>query len=250
MGRGKCEIRIGTSGWHYEHWRGRFYPDSLPKDKWLQFYTNHFGSVEINNTFYQLPKPRSLKRWHDLVPPTFLYAVKANRFITHVRKLKNASESLERFFGSIEILQEKLGPILYQLPPSLRKDLDLLEGFIKLLPKKFFAAFEFREKSWYTAETFELLNKYGLGFCIHDMSGLATGRVVTGDIIYIRFHGATGRYAGNYPDAVLQDWAEWIKQHRKKVRGVYVYFNNDANAYAVYNARTLKEQLLQLTTVG
>lgn len=149
---------------------------------------------------------------------------------------------LERFFERINILAEKLGPVLYQLPPSMHKDLDLLASFIKLLPKKQLGIFEFRHESWYCDDTFTMLDKSGVGFCIHDMPGKETPRIITGDVIYIRFHGPTGKYQGNYSETTLQDWANWLKEHIKEARCIYAYFNNDIGGHAVRNAKTLKEQ--------
>ena len=157
MSQAKCDIRIGTSGWHYGHWAGPFYPADLPKDKWLEYYAQHFDTVEINNTFYHLPKEQSLKRWHKLAPKDFIYSVKANRYITHIKRLKDSQEVLDRFFGRVRLLKKKLGPVLYQLPPGLHKDLGRLESFIKLLPKQRPSVFEFRHESWYCEDTFELL---------------------------------------------------------------------------------------------
>jgi len=241
MSKAKCDFRIGTSGWYYDHWCGRFYPDDWPKSKWFEYYARHFDTVEINNTFYHLPKEQTLQRWHKIAPKDFLYAVKANRYITHIKKLNDAAEPLERFFERVNLLKSRLGPILYQLPPSLQKDLDLLEAFIKLLPKRKTAVFEFRHKSWYEDDTYELLNKSGTCLCIHDMPGKESPRIVTGDIIYIRFHGTTGRYSGSYLKSQLQNWAKWLKEQAQKVSAIYVYFNNDEHAHAIKNAKQLRE---------
>lgn len=241
MSKADCDIRIGTSGWYYDHWKERFYPAELPRSKWFEYYARHFDTVEINNTFYHLPKEQTLQRWHELAPENFLFAVKANRYITHIKKLNDASEPLERFFERVNLLKDKLGPILYQLPPSLHKNLDLLAGFIKLLPKDKLAVFEFRHESWYADETFDLLGKSGVGFCIHDMPGNESPRIVTGEIIYLRFHGTTDRYAGSYPKSQLQDWANWLKTQARKARAIYVYFNNDSQAHAIKNAQQLKD---------
>ncbi|MBA7648607.1 hypothetical protein ES703_56395 [subsurface metagenome] len=241
MSKAKCDIRVGTSGWHYEHWRELFYPPGLPKSKWFEHYAQHFDTVEINNTFYHLPKETSLKRWHKQAPKNFLYAVKANRYITHIKRLKDTSQELKRFFDRIGLLKSRLGPILYQLPPSLHKDLDLLETFIKLLPKKVPAVFEFRHNSWFSEDAFKLLNKYNAGFCVHDLSGKETPRVVTADIIYVRFHGPTGKYEGDYSKSMLQSWAKWLKEHTKEARSVYAYFNNDIGGHAITNAKQLRE---------
>jgi uncharacterized protein YecE (DUF72 family) len=242
MSKADCEIRIGTSGWYYDHWSGRFYPADLPKSKWFEYYAQYFDTVEINNTFYHLPKEQTLQRWHTIAPKNFLYAVKANRYITHIKKLKDAAGPLERFLDIAGLLKSRLGPILYQLPPSLQKDLDLLEDFIKLLPKRKTAVFEFRHESWYSDDTYNLLDKTGVGFCIHDMPGKESPRIVTGGVIYVRFHGTTGRYSGSYSKSQLQNWANWLKDQAKNVRSIYVYFNNDAQAHAIKNAKQLKEE--------
>jgi len=257
MSKAKCDIRIGTSGWHYGHWAGPFYPADLPKDKWLEYYAQHFDTVELNNTFYHLPKPQFLKRWHNLTPKNFLYAVKVSRYITHIKKLKGTSEELTRFLDLAALLGKKLGPILYQLPPSLHKDLDRLESFLQVLHSVILngaqrseeslsrrpdSVFEFRHESWYCKDTYKLLREFNVGFCIHDLSGNESPKVITGDIIYVRFHGTTGRYSGCYSKSMLANWAKWLKDRAKDVRGIYVYFNNDACAYAVRNAKELKEQ--------
>ncbi|MBN2317225.1 MAG: DUF72 domain-containing protein [Sedimentisphaerales bacterium] len=244
MRKTNCVIRIGTSGWYYDHWKEVFYPTGLAKSKWFEHYAQHFDTVEVNNTFYHLPKEQTLQRWYEIAPKDFLYAVKANRFITHIKKLKDVSEPLERFFERVNLLKARLGPILYQLPPSLHKDLDRLVSFIQLLPKTKTAVFEFRHKSWYEDDTFELMSKLGVGFCIHDMPGKESPRIVTGDIIYVRFHGTTGRYAGNYPKSALQNWADWLKDQSKKSRAIYAYFNNDIDGHAIKNAKQLKGQFL------
>ncbi len=240
MGTGSCDIRIGTSGWHYDHWMGRFYPEKLPKTKWLQHYAQHFNTVEINNTYYHLPRATTVENWRAQAPPGFLYTVKANRYITHMKKLRDAGDEVRRFFEVIDLFGPTLGPILYQLPPSLHKNLELLDAFIKLLPPNSAAVFEFRHPSWYEQDTFDLLNSHRAGFCTHDMQGKASPRAVTGDIAYVRFHGTTGRYAGSYPDEMLQDWAAWLKAQQPSVRAVFAYFNNDVQGHAVANATTLK----------
>jgi len=240
-----CDIRIGTSGWYYEHWKQRFYPTGLAKSKWFEHYAQHFDTVEINNTFYRLPKPQTITRWRQLAPRGFLYAVKANRYITHIKRLKDTSEALERFFDVVGLLKEKLGPILYQLPPTFQIDLDLLKSFIRLLPEKPAAVFEFRDKSWYVGETFELLCKLRVGFCIHDMAGNESPRSVVSDIIYIRFHGSTGRYSGSYSKSDLQGWAKWLKEYKHEALAVHAYFNNDIDGHAINNAKQLREELLR-----
>jgi uncharacterized protein YecE (DUF72 family) len=240
MGNGSCDIRIGTSGWHYDHWKGRFYPEKLPQTKWLQHYAQHFNTVEINNTYYHLPRSTTVENWRAQAPPGFVYAVKANRYITHMKKLRDAGEEVKRFFDVVNLFGPTLGPVLYQLPPSLHKNLDLLDEFIKLLPRKSTAVFEFRHESWYEQDTLNLLNNHAVGFCVHDMLGKESPRAVTGDIAYVRFHGTTGRYAGSYTDEMLQEWSAWLKSQSRTARAVYAYFNNDVQGHAVANALTLK----------
>lgn len=242
MSKAKCDIRIGTSGWHYADWQGRFYPEKLAKNKWFEHYAKEFDTVEINNTFYHQPKETTFQNWRKQAPKNFLFTVKANRFITHIKRLKEPEEPLERFFKGALLLKENLGPVLYQLPPGFHKDLDRFESFLKVLPEKLIAVFEFRHKSWFSDDIYKLLDDFNVGFCIHDMPGMKVPRVVTSDVIYIRFHGPTGRYQGNYSKSALQKWAEWIGENIKGKKAVFAYFNNDYNAYAVNNAKALKEQ--------
>jgi uncharacterized protein YecE (DUF72 family) len=242
MGKAKCDIRIGTSGWHYDDWKELFYPAQMAKHKWFEYYSKHFDTVEINNTFYQLPKEQTFENWHKQAPKDFLFTVKANRYITHIKRLKEPRDSLKRFFERVRLLKENLGPVLYQLPPNFHKDLDRLATFMKFLPRDRTAVFEFRHESWFCEDTYKLLSKFNAAFCIHDLVDIPTPRVITGDIIYIRFHGPTGKYQGNYSKSALQNWAKWIKENIKGNKGVYAYFNNDIHAYAVQNAKTLKEQ--------
>ena len=243
MSRASGEIRVGTSGWHYEHWRGRFYPEGLPKTKWFEHYAQHFDTVEVNNTFYRLPRTTTVEHWRAKAPKGFVYVVKANRYITHIKKLRHSAEEVGRFFEVMGLLEEALGPVLYQLPPSLRKDLKLLDDFIALLPRRPRAVFEFRHPSWYEQDTFDLLNKRGMVLCVHDMSGRGSPRIVTGGMVYVRFHGTSGRYAGNYTDAMLQDWADWLNDRRQDVSAIHAYFNNDIDGHALHNARALRDMM-------
>lgn len=243
MAKNQPQIRVGTSGWHYDHWKGRFYPEELKKSDWLGFYMQHFDTVEINNTFYHLPKETFVERWHKQAAKNFICTVKANRYLTHIKKLKDTSEEITRFFERMKLLGVNLGPVLYQLPPNLHKNLKLLADFLELLPEKRLGVFEFRHDSWYCDKIYELLDKHGLGFCTHDMPGKVSPRIVTGKLLYLRMHGATGRYSGNYPDKILKGWAKWIKNNAGE-RYVYAYFNNDYNAHAVNNAKQLCKMLV------
>lgn len=237
------DIWIGTSGWQYDHWRERFYPDKLPKSRWFEHYAQRFDTVEINSTFYHLPKAGTVEKWRRAAPEGFTYVAKANRYITHIKKLREAAEEVGRFFEVIDLFEDTLGAVLYQLPPSLHKDLERLDAFIECLPERRHAVFEFRHLSWYDDATFDLLKRRKVAFCVHDMAGRQSPRVVTGEVVYVRFHGTTGRYAGTYTDAMLEEWAGWLKGQQKTVRAVYAYFNNDVEGHAVNNARTLRSLL-------
>lgn len=243
MAGNQTQIRVGTSGWHYDDWSGRFYPEDLKKGDWLSFYMQHFDTVEINNTFYHLPKETTVKNWHKQAAKNFVFTVKASRYITHIKKLKDAAEGLTTFYERMRLLGSNFGPVLFQLPPNIHRNTKLLAEFLDLLPKRRLGVFEFRHESWYCDEVYELLDKGGLGFCTHDMPGKASPRIVTGKLLYLRLHGTTGRYSGNYPAKTLRDWAVWIKKSAEG-RKVFAYFNNDYNAYAVKNAKQLRELLV------
>lgn len=234
--------RVGTSGFSYGHWRGTFYPERLPQRRWLEHYAEHFDTVELNNPFYRLPSEKSMVGWRDRVPEGFRYAVKASRFITHVKQLREVEDATETFLARAGVLGERLGPVLYQLPPGMGRDPELLEGFLAALPPGVKHVVEFRNRSWYDEEVLELLRRHGVGFCVHDMKDLESPLVATADFAYLRFHGPTGTYAGNYPEETLRCWAERIAG-MGDLRETYVYFNNDIGGHAVHNARTLRELL-------
>ncbi len=238
----KTNVRIGTSGWYYNHWHGLFYPKTIAKHKWFEHYSKQFDTVEINSSYYHFPKPENVRKWYKSGPEDFIYAVKANRYITHLKKLRNVESQLTDFLQTVSILKEKLGPVLFQLPPSLHRDFSLLKDFLSLLDDKTASVFEFRHKSWYEDKCFSLLDDFNAGLCMHDMAGSQTPRVVTGNMIYIRFHGTSGKYAGSYDKKTLAGWAGWIKKN-KKAKDCFVYFNNDYKAYAVKNAKTLIKML-------
>jgi len=232
---------IGTSGWMYPHWEGAFYPQGLPKGRWLDFYARHFPTVEINNTFYCLPGEAAFQRWHQQAPPTFRYAVKANRYITHIRRLRDCADALERFLSRVRLLGDNLGPILYQLPPNWHLNLERLESFLRLLPNDLHHVFEFRDASWLVEPVFHLLEKYGAGFCIVSLPGLECPMRATGSTVYIRFHGQEVLYGDRYPRETLAQWAGHIRNFLAAGHQVYAYFNNDAFGYAVENAQELTQ---------
>jgi len=234
---------VGTSGWHYEHWRGRFYPAELSKPRWLEFYARSFKTVELNNSFYHLPSEKAFANWRESSPEGFVYAVKVSRFITHIKKLRNVEDALEKFLERAKLLENKLGPLLYQLPPNLHRNDSLLEEFLSMLPKDLSHVFEFRHESWLDEGVFDLLRRYNAGFCIYDMPDLTTPLEATADFVYVRFHGRGWLYGGSYSDEELSRWAQDIKRLSKNKKTVYIYFNNDAEAFAVQNALTLMRKL-------
>jgi uncharacterized protein YecE (DUF72 family) len=242
----RAQVRIGCSGWVYKHWRGIFYPEDLPQKRWFEFYASEFDTVEINNSFYRLPSGDTFEKWRKQAPPGFCYAVKANRHLTQAKKLKDCEEALERMMSAVQRLSDRLGPILYQLPPSLKLNLARLESFLKILPKGLTSVFEFRNKSWYVPETYDLLDRYGASFCVHDMPGSASDRNAVGRIAYVRFHGGEGKYWGRYSDEGLLSWADWILGEARRGRGVWCYFNNDIHGHAVEDARTLRSMVRQM----
>ncbi len=238
---------IGTSGWSYAHWIKRFYPANIKQSNWLNFYSKHFNSVEINMSFYRFPLPSMLSSWYKKTPKDFTFTLKANRLITHNKKLKNAGSLVKSFYSVASLLKEKLCCILFQLPPNLNKDAERLDKFIKTLPKKYDIVFEFRNESWFSPEIYDILKKNNAGLCI--VSGLGLPKVLkaTSDFSYFRFHGSERAYSSSYTEMQLKHWAKRIKHIQKnkatKIKRIYAYFNNDDNAYAVKNALLLKELL-------
>lgn len=243
------KIHIGCSGWNYRHWRGLFYPAKLPARTWFAHYAECFDTVEINNSFYRLPSAEVFDAWREQAPSGFRYAVKANRFLTHQKKLKDPAEPLARMFGNVLHLGDKLGPILYQLPPRWRLDLRRLHAFLDLLPPGPTHVFEFREPSWMTDVVFEMLDACGASFCTHDMPGMTVPRLAVGRVAYVRFHGSTGKYWGRYSAGQLADWQGWMESERQRGRDVYAYFNNDIHGHAIEDALALK-RLFEPRTTG
>ena len=241
-----AQIRIGCSGWQYKHWHEIFYPKGLAQTRWFAFYAEHFDTVEINSSFYHLPKASTFEKWRDQAPPGFCYAVKANRFITQSKKLLDCEEPMERMMSATRHLGERLGPILYQMPPSFGLNLDRLEAFLQLVPKDVTNVFEFRNKSWYVPETFALLDRHGASFCVHDMRGSAAERIAVGSAAYVRFHGGVGKYWGRYSDERLMAWAEWLVEQARCGRTAWAYFNNDIHGHAIHDAQTLKSMVGQI----
>jgi uncharacterized protein YecE (DUF72 family) len=235
-------LRVGTSGWHYEDWRGPFYPaDMSPKD-FLSFYVEHFNTMEINNSFYHLPTEKAVKAWHDTAPEGFIFAWKVSRFITHIKRLRDVKDSVELVFGRMEGLRHAFGPALFQLPPSFAakpENKDRLVQCLGLLPKDRSCVFEFRHDSWFDDETFHLLSDHNVAFCISDHVDAPSPWVATADFVYVRGHGIQGHYTGRYNGQTLRDWSRSIAEFRREGRDVYVYFDNDVKAAAPKDADTL-----------
>jgi uncharacterized protein YecE (DUF72 family) len=237
------QIRIGCSGWQYRHWRADLYPAELPASRWFAHYATRFDTVEINNSFYRLPPPETFAKWREQAPTRFLYAVKASRFLTHMKKLKDPEDPLSRFFQSARQLGPRLGPVLYQLPPGWRVDLDRFEVFLRALPKGHRHTIEFRDTSWYNPRVFALMQNYSVALCLHDMQGSATDRLAVGPFIYVRFHHGTTKYGGRYSDDRLDDWADWLTQRIADGMDVFAYFNNDTGGHAPRDAARLRDRL-------
>lgn len=242
----KPQIRVGCCGWNYKHWRGIFYPRELGPGEWFGFYARRFDTVEINNTFYKLPEAQVFDGWRQQAPTGFLYAVKASRFLTHMKKLKDAAEPLANILGRARQLGRHLGPVLYQLPPGWRCNEERLAEFLALLPDDLRHVLEFRERSWYAPGILRMLAQRSVSLCVHDMPDSATGPMALGPAAYVRFHGAGGKYTGSYTEAELRPWAEWLAEQHGSGREVYAYFNNDIGGYAIGDALRLREMLARL----
>lgn len=233
-------IHIGTSGWHYKHWEGVFYPEGLATESWLGYYLEHLETVEINNTFYQLPKETTLSKWRESVPEGFVFAVKASRYITHMKKLKDPQNSVNTFLSRIETLGPNLGPILFQLPPNWHFNGERLNAFLDVLPPCRRYAFELRDPDWLNEEAYAILEEHDAAFCIYDFHGRQSPKQVTADFVYVRLHGPYGPYRGKYDAETLAGWAGAISAWRGQGRDVYCYFDNDEAGYAVQNALELR----------
>ena len=233
-------LRVGCSGWQYAHWRGDFYPSGLPAARWLERYAETFDTVEVNNTFYRLPEAKVFAGWARRTPADFLFAVKASRYLTHMLRLTKPRAPLRLFLGRARRLGERLGPVLYQLPPRWRRNLDRLTGFLDALPAGFRHAVEFRDPSWYVPEVYRALESRGVALCLHDHPGSASPREAVGPFVYVRFHGAGERYGGRYPWRKLASAAARLAAERRAGRDVFAYFNNDRGGHAPRDAVRLR----------
>lgn len=236
------ELRVGTSGWQYRHWKGRFYPRELATARWLDHYTTYFDTVELNNPFYRQPERVTFERWRRAVPDDFVYAVKLNRFITHIKRLRIEPDSVERSYGTMAGLGRKAAVVLVQLPPRMKYDAERVERFFRLVaPRRRRHALEPRDASGFSDEALAHLGRRKVALVIGDTPRWPTHVAVTTDLVYLRFHGPERLYASSYDDDTLRSWADRIRSWRAEGRDVYAYFNNDGQAFAVRNALRLRE---------
>jgi len=231
---------IGTSGFYYSDWRGCFYPAKLPAREYLPYYSTRFKSLEVNSTFYRLPLESTLSRWRDITPPGFVFAVKASRFVTHIKRLDDPEGTVAPFLERIRFLGPKLGPVLFQLPSRFPFNGERLDAFCKVLNNDFRYAFEFRDPDWFRRETCDILMKHGMAFCIYDFAGTLSPDMVTAGFVYIRLHGPLkSPYRGAYSAKTLDVWAEKIRRWMKEDKTVYLYFDNTMEGDAVADATKL-----------
>jgi uncharacterized protein YecE (DUF72 family) len=236
---------IGTSGWQYAHWAGRFYPKGLPRSRWLDHYASVFDTVELNTPFYGQPARATFERWRDAVPDSFMYSVKLNRYLTHIKRLAVEADSVERSYGTMGGLGRKLGVVLVQLPPRMRFDAQRTERYLRLVARRRRRhAIEPRDGSWFSEEALALLRRRRAALCIQDSARWSTLKdAVTSDFVYLRFHGPEQLYSSGYSDEQLQDWAGRIAQWLARGLDVYAYFNNDVPDHAPRDARRLREMI-------
>lgn len=240
MNRSGSKIHVGTSGYQYAHWRGRFYPDDLPKSKWLTHYAQSFQTLEINSTFYGLPETETVRHWKEQTPPGFLFALKFSRYGSHTKCLKNPEQTVSTFMDCAEELKSAAGPVLVQLKPNWHCNPERLEHFLDALPSDVRWAFEFRDESWFCEEIYSLLKTHNAAMVIHDMLENHPD-VETADWSYHRFHG--DHYSGHYSPQFLSAFAGRLVKRSRSGREQFVFFNNDAEGCAVDDALNLKRYL-------
>ncbi len=237
-------LAIGCSGFSYDHWRGTFYPEELSQHKWFGFYCTRFSSVELNVTFYRLPKPATFEKWRGETPEPFLFTVKGSRFITHVKRLVEPEEPLELFFGAALGLGDKLGAVLWQFPPGMAADAGRLDRFLTILDRfPVRNALEFRNGSWLNDDMIALCREHNAALCMADWPDFIDDLPLTADFVYLRRHGRGGDYATRYSRSELARDARRIRGYLNGGRDLFIYFNNDARGYAPENALELQEML-------
>jgi uncharacterized protein YecE (DUF72 family) len=233
-------LYVGTSGWTYDGWRNRFYPDEIARKNWLRWYAEQFSTAEVNGSFYRTPSLEAVLAWRAQTPKDFIFSWKASKFITHWKRLlPTAQNSLDLLETRLEVLGPKCGPVLFQLPARFKADTARLADFLAMLRKQRRYAFEFRDKGWYSDQVFELLHKHKIALCLSDHHDAPSPWIATAGHVYVRGHGPTGRYKGSYSDATLRKWAQRIADWQAEGRRVYVYFDNDQKSAAPKDARRL-----------
>lgn len=244
MIKGAEHVWIGTSGWSYKHWLGAFYPAGLPAREHLSFYSERFHTVELNTPFYHLPAETTPAKWREGTPEGFIFAVKASRYITHIKRLADAEDSVHKFLERMAPLGEKFGPVLFQLPPRWHYNEERLRAFVDLLPEGHRYAFEFRDPTWLNPRAYEILRSRNAALCVYDFNFYECPCEVTADFVYVRLHGPAGKYAGLYGPEGLEPWARRIKRWAgPEGLAVYCYFDNDQNAYATRDAQMLNDMI-------
>lgn len=241
------QVRVGTSGWHYKHWLGAFYPPKFPARRMLDFYAARFDAVELNNTFYRLPSPSAVEAWRESTPPDFRFAVKGSRFLTHMKKLQNPEQGIERFFERADLLGGKMGPVLWQLPPQWEANAARLGAFLRALPAWHRYAFEFRHESWNSPAVLDVLREFNAAYCIYELAGYRSPLHLTADAVYLRLHGPGAKYQGSYRDETLAAWAGHIREWVAAGLSVDVYFDNDDSGFAPANARALRSMIQRVS---
>jgi uncharacterized protein YecE (DUF72 family) len=236
-------VYIGTSGWHYSHWRGPFYPKNLPAAKMLEFYATHFETVELNNTFYRLPLATGLETWRGSTPKNFVFTAKGSRFLTHMKKLNDPGPGIEKFFERVDRLGKKLGAVVFQLPPFWEVNVERLDAFLWTLPRRRRYAFELRNPTWHSDAVYRILRRHNAAFCVFEIAGFRSPCEITADFTYVRLHGPGAAYQGAYSAATLRRWAARIRDWQKSLKAIYLYFDNDQAGYAAKNALSLKRML-------
>jgi len=237
------EIRVGTSGWNYWHWADVFYPQDLPRSQWFAYYQSKFDTLELNASFYRLPRASTFARWSEASAKDFRWAVKAHRSVTHFTRLAER-EPVEKFLAAAERLGKKLGVVLFQLPPSLKFDAQVVRRFLGWLPEGKRYAIEPRHATWFEPQALKVLERGGVALCIADSGGrFPSGEHLTADFTYLRFHGGERLYASRYSPEQMAAWAEKLVAWKQPA---FVYFNNDFHGYAVKNALELKQGVTEL----
>lgn len=244
MLKANSKLYIGTSGYSYPHWENNvFYPKGLAKTKQLEYYAKHFNTVEMNYPFYRLPSSKSFSNWRKRTNKDFVFAIKVSRYITHIKRLHRCKTAWKTFLKRALHLKNKLGPFLFQLPPNWKKDLNRLKEFMEMIREtdsKYRFVLEFRHPTWFSEDVYQILKKQkNISLCLADSPQWPFKEIITGDFVYIRMHGGKILYTSNYSEKELKDWAKKIKKYLKQNLDVYVYFNNDAQGFAIKNAKEL-----------